>query len=98
MYRLRLYVSGASGPSHRAVANLRELCSRELAGRSQVEVVDVIENPALADEDKILATPTLVRRLPLPVRKIIGDLSDRERVFQGLDLPVASAPARENEQ
>lgn len=85
-YRLRLYITGRTPYSQRAIANLHEICERELLGRCDVEIVDVLENPDAAEEDKILATPTLVRKLPEPVRKIIGDLSDMEKVYIGLDV------------
>jgi circadian clock protein KaiB len=85
-YLLRLYVSGRGGRADRAIANLRSLCERELAGRYRIEVVDVLEHPDLAEREKILATPTLIRQLPTPIRRIIGDLSDGSRVLLGLDL------------
>ena len=85
-YKLRLFITGRTPHSIRALDNLKEICESELKGQYQVEVIDVLENPGLADADKILATPTLVRRLPEPVRKIIGDLSDREKVLLGLDI------------
>jgi circadian clock protein KaiB len=82
---LRLYVSGQALNSRAAIRNLESLRG-ELAGEAAVEVIDVRERPELAEEDRILATPTLVRRQPPPVRKIIGDLSDIQRVLAGLDL------------
>lgn len=85
-FRLRLYVTGRTPQSQRAIDNLRRICEAELAGHYEIEVIDVLEHPALAENEKILATPTLVKRLPEPVRKIIGDLSDREKVLLGLDL------------
>lgn len=85
-FRLRLYITGRTPQSQRAIDNLRSICEAELAGDYDVEVIDVLEHPSLAENEKILATPTLVKRLPEPVRKIIGDLSDRERVLLGLDL------------
>lgn len=85
-YLLRLYVTGSTFRSLRAIENLRAICDAELAGQYDVEVIDVLENPQMAEKDKILATPTLVKRLPEPVRKIIGDLSDREKVLFGLDV------------
>jgi circadian clock protein KaiB len=85
-FKLRLYVTGRTPQSLRAIENLREICETVLEGRYEVEVIDVLEQPALAENEKILATPTLVKRLPEPVRKIIGDLSDREKVLLGLDL------------
>lgn len=85
-FRLRLYITGSTPQSQRAIDNLKLICDAELPGVYEVEVIDVLEHPALAENEKILATPTLVKRLPEPVRKIIGDLSDREKVLLGLDL------------
>jgi len=86
IFKLRLYITGTSPQSQRAIENLKRICEDDLAGEYEVEVIDVLENPMLAENEKILATPTLVKRLPEPVRKIIGDLSDREKVLLGLDL------------
>ena len=86
IWRLRLYVAGQTPKSMKALSNLKTLCETHLAGSYEIEVVDLIENPKLAAGDQILAIPTLVRRLPEPVRKIIGDLSDEQRVLVGLDL------------
>jgi circadian clock protein KaiB len=83
---LRLYVAGQTPRSLTAFRNLKQLCEEHLKGQYQIEVIDLLENPKLAQGDQILAIPTLVRKLPEPVRKIIGDLSDRERVLVGLDL------------
>ncbi len=83
---LRLYVAGQTPKSIVAFANLKKLCDEHLAGRYQIEVVDLLENPQLARGDQILAIPTLVRKLPEPMRRIIGDLSNTERVLIGLDL------------
>jgi circadian clock protein KaiB len=85
-YILRLYVAGQTPKSMTAFANLKNICEEYLEGRYQIQVVDLLENPQLASGDQILAIPTLVRRLPLPIRKIIGDLSNTERVLIGLDL------------
>lgn len=90
-WRLRLYVAGNTANSIAAFANLKEICEVHLGGRYQIEVVDLLENPTLAKGDQIVAIPTLVRRLPHPVKKIIGDLSNRERVLVGLDLKPAGA-------
>lgn len=84
-YRLRLYITGLTPHSQRAISNLQDIVDRDLRGRCEVEIIDVLEDPISAEEDKILATPTLVRKLPEPVRKIIGDLSDLEKVYIGLD-------------
>lgn len=85
-YRLRLYVAGQSPKSLTAFANLRRLCEEHLAGRYSIEVVDLRENPALAAGDQIVALPTLVRQLPPPLRRIIGDLSNSEKFLVGMDL------------
>jgi circadian clock protein KaiB len=86
IWDLRLYVAGQTAKSLAALANLRKFCEEHLAGRYRIEVVDLMENPELARSDQILAIPTLVRKLPEPMRKIIGDLSNTERVLVGLDL------------
>ena len=83
---LRLYVAGQTPRSVAAFANLKKLCDEHLAGRYHIEVVDLMENPQLAKGDQILAVPTLVRKLPEPIKKIIGDLSQTERVLVGLNL------------
>ena len=86
VYKLRLYVAGQTPKSIRAFANLKALCEEHLKGSYQIEVIDLFEHPKLARGDQIVAIPTLVRRLPPPVRKIIGDLADTVRVLVGLDL------------
>jgi len=83
---LRLYVAGQTVNSVKALDNLKKLCETHMAGQYHIEVIDLIRNPKLARGDQIIAVPTLVRKLPVPVRKIIGDLSDTERVLVGLDL------------
>jgi circadian clock protein KaiB len=85
-FRLRLYVAGQTAKSLAAFSNLKRICEEHLAGRYSIEVIDLLENPQLAAGDQILAIPTLVRRLPSPIRKIIGDLSNTERVLVGLDI------------
>ncbi len=85
-YNLRLYVAGQTSKSLTAFANLKNICEEHLEGRYHIEVIDLLENPQLAKGDQILAIPTLVRKLPEPIRKIIGDLSNTERVLVGLDL------------
>lgn len=84
--QLRLYVAGQSPKSLRAVSNLKRLCAEQLDPRYEIEIVDLVQNPRLAAGDEIIAIPTLVRRLPEPMRKVIGDLSDSERVIVGLQL------------
>ncbi len=86
MWHLRLYVAGQTPKSIAAFANLKKICEDHLKGQYTIEVVDLIENPKLAKGDQILAIPTLVRKLPPPIRKIIGDLSNTERVLVGLNL------------
>jgi len=85
-YRLRLYVAGKTPKSILAFTNLKQICEDYLLGRYEIEIIDLLENPQLARGDQILAVPTLVRRLPEPIKKIIGDLSNTERVLVGLDL------------
>ena len=87
-YKLRLYITGRTPQSQRALENLRRICETDLQGSHEIEIIDVLEHPGLAEDEKILATPTLVKKLPEPVRKIIGDLSDRTNVLLGLDLMV----------
>ena len=85
-YELRLYVAGQTPKSIAAFANLKKICDEHLAGQYQIEVIDLLKEPQLASGDQIVAIPTLVRKLPAPIRKIIGDLSDTERVLVGLNL------------
>ncbi|MCA1614497.1 MAG: circadian clock protein KaiB [Acidobacteria bacterium] len=85
-FQLRLYVAGQTTKSVAALANLKRICETHLAGRYEIEVLDLLVNPKLAAGDQILAVPTLVRHLPEPIRKIIGDLSNEERVLVGLDV------------
>jgi len=85
-YELRLYVAGQTPKSITAFANLKRICEEHLAGKYSIEVIDLMEKPQLAQGDQIFAIPTLVRKLPEPIRKIIGDLSDKERTLVGLDL------------
>jgi circadian clock protein KaiB len=85
-WELRLYVAGQTAKSLQAFANLKRICEEHLDGKYKIEVVDLMKNPELAKGDQIFALPTLVRKLPEPVRKIIGDLSNTERVLVGLDL------------
>jgi circadian clock protein KaiB len=83
---LRLYVAGQTAKSLQAFANLKRICEANLAGKYRIEVIDLTKNPQLASGDQILALPTLVRKLPYPIKRIIGDLSNTERVLVGLDL------------
>jgi circadian clock protein KaiB len=86
MWDLRLYVAGQSPKSMRAFTNLKAFCEKHLAGRFRIEVVDLLKNPQLAAGDQILAIPTLVRKVPSPMRKIIGDMSSEDRTLVGFDL------------
>jgi circadian clock protein KaiB len=86
MWDLRLYVAGQSPKSMRAFTNLRTFCETHLAGKYRIEVIDLLKNPQLAAGDQILAIPTLVRKIPAPMRKIIGDMSNEERTLVGFDL------------
>ena len=89
LWDLRLYVAGQTTRSLQAFANLKRICEEHMSGQYRIEVIDLLENPQLAAGDQIFAIPTLVRKLPEPVRKIIGDLSNTERVLVGLDLRPA---------
>ncbi len=91
-WELRLYVSGHSPKSIRALANLQRACAHWLPGRHHIDVVDLLENPRLAADDQIVAVPTLVRKHPPPIRKIVGDLSDTERLLA--DMQLRPGPAR----
>ncbi len=95
-YLLKLFITGQTLRSSQAITNLNRIREQELAGIDcQMIIIDVLERPQLAEEEKILATPTLIRELPLPVRRIIGDLSDTKKVLLGLELPRISANRRE---
>lgn len=86
MYELRLYVAGHTAKSATALSNLKKYCEEYLSGQYSIEVIDLLKNPQLAEGDQILAIPTLVKKVPEPVRKIIGDLSNEEKVLVGLDI------------
>ena len=85
-FLLKLYITGQTPKSQRAIANLRRLCDEELQGQYELDIIDILERPQLAEDEKILATPTLAKELPPPLRRIIGDLSDKDKVLLGLDL------------
>ena len=85
-YVLRLYVAGTTSRSVRAVANIKEICESSLKNRYDLEVIDIYQQPVLVKGEQIIAAPTLVKKLPLPLRKFIGDMSDTERILVGLDL------------
>jgi circadian clock protein KaiB len=84
--KLKLYVTGKTPRSERAIANLHQLCKEALEGRYELSIIDVLEHPQLAENEKIIATPTLIKELPPPLRRVIGDLSDKEKVLLGLDI------------
>lgn len=85
-YLLKLFVMGQTDRSVRAIANLHQICDELLYGQYEIMIIDVLERPQLAEEEKILATPTLIKVLPMPIRRIIGDLADQDKVLLGLDL------------
>ncbi len=85
-YVLRLYISGMTPAATRAITNLKQICEEYLAGRYHLEIVDIYQQPVLAKDEQILAAPTLIKKLPEPLRRIIGDMSNKERVLLGLDL------------
>ena len=98
-FKLRLYVTGKTPKSERAIANLNEICERDLKGLYQLQIIDVLESPQLAENEKILATPTLIKDLPPPLKRIIGDLSNSEKVLLGLDLsPVSDSDGRKEDK
>jgi circadian clock protein KaiB len=85
-YLLKLYVTGKTPRAEKAIANLRRICEDELNGQYELQIIDVLEQPQLAEDEKILATPTLIKNLPLPLRRVIGDLTDKDKVLLGLDV------------
>jgi circadian clock protein KaiB len=91
-YILKLYVTGTSPRTGVAISNLRRICEQELQGRYVLEIIDVVEHPQLAEDERILATPTLIKQLPPPLRRVIGDLSDKDKVLLGLELQPLEKP------
>jgi len=91
---LRLYVAGQTPKSQAAISNLKKICGEHLEDRYNIEVIDLLKNPSLARDHQILAIPTLVRSLPVPIRKIIGDLSDTQRVVVGLDIRASKSKGK----
>lgn len=87
-YVLRLYITGITPKSTQAITNIKRICEEHLSGRYELEVIDIYQQPVLARDEQIIAIPTLIKKLPLPLRKIIGDMSDIERILLGLDLKV----------
>lgn len=94
-YLLRLFVTGASTRTATAISNLRRICEQELDGQFDLEIIDVLEFPELAEDEKILATPTLIKSLPLPLRRVIGDLSNTEKVLLGLEVHAVRSDAND---
>ncbi|HJQ19603.1 MAG TPA: circadian clock protein KaiB [Gemmatimonadaceae bacterium] len=91
-YLLKLYVNGSSPRAATAIENLRRICEKELEGQYDLEIIDVVDQPDLAERDRVLATPTLIKQLPPPLRRVIGDLSDREKVLLGLEVRPRDTP------
>jgi circadian clock protein KaiB len=85
-FLLKLYVTGTSPRTRQAIENLQRICEQELHGRYELQIIDVLEHPQMAEDEKILATPTLIKQLPPPLRRVIGDLSDKEKVLFGLEV------------
>ncbi len=90
-YLLKLYIAGSTPHSLRAVANIKSICEQYLEGRYRLQVIDIFENPSLAEGEQIIAAPTLVKQLPEPLRRLVGDMSNQERVLVGLDLRQRSS-------
>jgi circadian clock protein KaiB len=88
-YLLRLFVTGQTPRSVQSIENLKRLCDKHLAGRYELEVIDIYQQPGMASENQIIAAPTLIKRLPLPLRRLVGDFSNADRVVVGLDLKIA---------
>jgi len=93
-YLLKLFVNGASPRAAVAIANLERICKEQLDGRYRIQVIDVLKEPHLAEEERVLATPTLIKKLPPPLRRIIGDLSEKDKVVLGLELRPDTPPSR----
>jgi circadian clock protein KaiB len=88
-YVLRLYITGITPKSTQAIQNIRKICEENLRGRYELEVIDIYQQPMLAKDEQIIAAPTLIKKLPLPLRRFIGDMSDKERILVGLDLRLS---------
>lgn len=91
---LKLYVTGKTSRSRQAVTNLEKICREDLKGQYEISIIDVLEQPQFAENEKIIATPTLVKELPPPIRRVIGDLSDIEKVLLGLDIATENNPSQ----
>lgn len=92
-FLLRLYVTGTSSRAQQAISNLERICEQELQGKYELEIIDVLEHPEKAEDARILATPTLIKRLPPPLRRVIGDLSDKDKVLLGLEVAPVLKPS-----
>jgi len=90
IYKLRLFVTGASPNSSRAIANLNEICETYLKGKYELEIIDIYQQPLIAESEQIIALPMLIKSGPLPIRRLVGDMSDTEKVLRGLGLPTAN--------
>lgn len=97
-YKLRLYITGTTPQSQRALSNIKRICDKHLEGRYDLEVIDVYQKPTRARDEEIIVAPTLIKMLPLPIRKLIGDLSDETKVLFGLDLYPKRKPPRQKEE
>ena len=87
-YRLRLFVTGATPNSSRAIANIKEICEHHLKGKYELEIIDVYQQPLIAEREQLIALPMLIKRTPSPQRRLVGDMSDTDKVLRGLNLPV----------
>ena|SRR5688500_2331583 len=94
-YRLKLFVTGKTPRADLAIANIKRICDEELKGQYELEIIDVLENPEAAETERILATPTLIKQLPPPLRRVIGDLTDKEKVLFG--LAVVQSPEKQDD-
>jgi len=97
-YLLKLYVTGKTARAELAIANLRRICEEELQDQYELQIIDVLEHPQAAEDDRILATPTLIKRLPPPLRRVIGDLSDKEKVLLGLEVRAVIKPQSNDQE
>ena len=94
---MKLYVAGNTPRAQLAISNLKRICEEELLGAYELQIIDVLENPQLAEDDRILATPTLIKRLPPPLRRVIGDLSDKQKVLLGLEVHPRLSTSRDED-
>ncbi|MCK9619559.1 MAG: circadian clock KaiB family protein [Methylobacter sp.] len=95
-YHLKLYITGQTPRSESAIQNLRKICEENLDAKYEIEIIDILERPQLAEDERILATPTLIKSLPPPLRRLIGDLSETEKVLVGLDIRTSKSSANPN--